>query len=79
MAELLLEMVQYTENHGVKWGSYNGKSDVHSKLDWKPHINFWAKDEGLLPFMQNLFASQTGSWSQRHILTQVYKNQPPGE
>lgn len=62
----------YAESHGVKRGSYDGKSDVHPKLGWKPHIDFRAKDEGLLPF------TQTGS-CRRHILTQVYKNQPPGE
>ncbi|KAE9395956.1 hypothetical protein BT96DRAFT_1021696 [Gymnopus androsaceus JB14] len=60
----------YMESHGVKWGSYNGKSDTHLKAGWEPHIDFWAKDEGLLPF------TQTGS-CQQNILTQVYKNQPP--
>lgn len=62
----------YAESHGVKRGSCDGKSDAHPKLGWKPHIDFRAKDEGLLPF------TQTGS-CRRQILTQVYKNQQPSE
>ncbi|KAE9390705.1 P-loop containing nucleoside triphosphate hydrolase protein [Gymnopus androsaceus JB14] len=60
----------YMESHGVKRGSYDGKSDTHPKAGWEPRIDFRAKDEGLLPF------TQTGS-CRRNILTQVYKNQPP--